>query len=79
MRSVWLCSRNDAIGNLAVMGAAVLVNLTSSAWPDVLVALVMGTLALVAARSIVAQARIEISGAGQGIANSGGRAGEPWK
>lgn len=33
VRSVWLCSRNDAIGNVAVMGAALVVSVTSSAWP----------------------------------------------
>ena len=44
MRSVWLCSRNDAIGNLAVMLAALGVFGTGSAWPDLAVAAVMGSL-----------------------------------
>jgi len=60
MRSVWLCSRNDAIGNVAVMLAALGVFGTGSGWPDVAVAAVMGGLALVAARSVIAQARIEL-------------------
>ena len=61
MRSVWLCSRNDAIGNIAVMGAAVLVTLTSSAWPDLAVALVMGLLAILASKTVITQARAEIA------------------
>lgn len=46
MRSVWLCSRNDAIGNLAVMAAALGVLGTGTAWPDLLVASLMAALAL---------------------------------
>jgi Co/Zn/Cd efflux system component len=46
MRSVWLCSRNDAVSNLAVMAAAIGVFGTHSAWPDLAVAGVMGGLAL---------------------------------
>lgn len=61
MRSVWLCSRNDAIGNVAVMAAAVLVTLTNSAWPDLAVALVMGFLAILASKTVIAQARAEIA------------------
>lgn len=61
MRSVWLCSRNDAIGNLAVMAAAVGVFGTGSGWPDLAVAAVMGVLALTAARSVILQARLELS------------------
>lgn len=60
MRSVWLCSRNDAIGNLAVMAAAFGVFGTGSAWPDLAVAAVMGLLALTAARSVMQQARAEL-------------------
>lgn len=61
MRSVWLCSRNDAIGNIAVVLAAVGVNLTGAAWPDVGVAAVMGLLGLTGAYSVVRQARLEIN------------------
>ncbi|HAY11617.1 MAG TPA: cobalt transporter, partial [Thauera sp.] len=60
MRSVWLCSRNDAIGNLAVMAAAQGVFGTGSGWPDLVVAAVMGVLALTAARSVIQQARAEL-------------------
>lgn len=60
MRSVWLCSRNDAIGNLAVMVAAFGVFGTGSAWPDLAVASVMALLALSAARAVVLQARLEL-------------------
>ncbi|MEH6355848.1 MAG: cation transporter [Marinobacter sp.] len=61
MRSVWLCSRNDAIGNLAVMAAALGVFGTGSAWPDLSVAAIMGTLAISAGISVVRHARIDIS------------------
>jgi Co/Zn/Cd efflux system component len=61
MRSVWLCSRNDAIGNLAVMIAALGVFGTGSAWPDLLVAGLMGALAISACVSIVRQARGELT------------------
>ena len=60
MRSVWLCSRNDAIGNLAVMAAALGVMGTNSAWPDLAVAAGMGALALSAAHAVVRQARAEL-------------------
>lgn len=60
MRSVWLCSRNDAIGNLAVMAAALGVFGTGRGWPDLIVAGVMGFLALSAARSVIRQARSEL-------------------
>lgn len=61
MRSVWLCSRNDAIGNAAVIAAALAVSRTASVWPDLAVALVMSMLALSAARSVIGQAREEIA------------------
>jgi Co/Zn/Cd efflux system component len=60
MRSVWICSRNDAIGNLAVMGAALGVFGTGSAWPDLAVAGVMGALALSGAVTVMRQARQEL-------------------
>ena len=56
VRSVWLCSRNDAIGNLAVMGAALTVWGTSSAWPDLAVAGVMAGLFLMSSSQILLQA-----------------------
>lgn len=60
MRSVWLCSRNDAIGNLAVMLAALGVFGTGSAWPDLLVASLMAALALHGGWSVLQQARGEL-------------------
>lgn len=61
MRSVWLCSRNDAIGNVAVVAAAGLVAWTGSAWPDLVVAVLMATLGITAARTIIAQAWRELN------------------
>lgn len=55
-----MCSRNDAIGNLAVMGAVLGVFGTGSAWPDLVVAVVMAALELTAARSVVTQAWAEL-------------------
>ena len=46
MRSVWLCTRNDALGNLAVLAAALGVFGTGAGWPDLIVATVMALLAL---------------------------------
>ena len=60
MRSVWICSRNDAIGNVAVMLAALGVFGTGSAWPDLLVAALMAVLALTGAASVIRQARTEL-------------------
>lgn len=61
MRSVWLCTRNDAIGNLAVMLAAFGVFGTGSSWPDIGVAVVMGLLGVAAARSVIAHSRSELT------------------
>ncbi|MFZ5550918.1 MAG: cation transporter [Pseudomonadota bacterium] len=66
MRSVWLCSRNDALGNVAVMAAALGVFGTGQGWPDLMVAVVMGGLALSAARSVIRQARAELRPAAVG-------------
>lgn len=60
MRSVWLCSRNDAIGNAAVLGAAAGVFGTGSGWPDLAVAGIMAVLAVWAGVSTVRQARGEL-------------------
>ncbi|MES3012574.1 MAG: cation transporter [Pseudomonadota bacterium] len=60
MRSVWICSRNDAIGNIAVALAAVGVFGTGAAWPDLLVAVGMAALALTGAWSVMRQARGEL-------------------
>lgn len=55
VRSVWLCSRNDAIGNVAVMLAALGVFGTGTAWPDLAVAAIMAGLFLYSAASILRQ------------------------
>ena len=61
MRSAWICSRNDALGNIAVLGAALGVFGTGRAWPDLLVASVMAALALWGAAEIFRQARRELA------------------
>ncbi|MEQ8818377.1 MAG: cation transporter [Thalassobaculum sp.] len=60
VRSVWLCSRNDAIGNVAVVGAGVAVWLTASGWPDVIVAGAMALLFLRSAAAILRQSLEEL-------------------
>lgn len=59
VRSVWLCSRNDAIGNVAVILAALGVWGTATAWPDLIVAAIMAGLFLSSAWQILAQALSE--------------------
>jgi len=61
VRSVWLCSRNDAIGNLAVLVAAVVVSFTQSKWPDLIVAFLMAGLFLHSATLIIRQAKVELN------------------
>lgn len=56
VRSVWLCSRNDAIGNVAVMLAALAVWLVGNGWPDVIVAFGMASLFLSSSAQILRQA-----------------------
>lgn len=53
MKSVWLCSRNDAIGNIAVVLAAVGVFGTQQVWPDLIVALIMILLGLSSSLTII--------------------------
>jgi Co/Zn/Cd efflux system component len=62
MRSVWICSRNDAIGNFAVLLAAMGVFGTGTGWPDVIVAAIMGGLGLWGGWQIVSQAGGELRG-----------------
>ncbi|PLX35206.1 MAG: cation transporter, partial [Hyphomicrobiales bacterium] len=59
VRSVWLCSRNDAIGNLAVLAAAGGVWALASRWPDLIVAALMSGLFLSSAWQIITQALAE--------------------
>ena len=60
MRSVWVCSRNDAIGNIAVMAAALGVFGTGTAWPDLIVAAILALLGISGGIQIVQQARLEL-------------------
>jgi Co/Zn/Cd efflux system component len=60
MRSVWICSRNDAVGNIAVMIAAFGVFQTDNAWPDLAVAALLAGLAVSGGVQIVWQAREEL-------------------
>ena len=60
MRSVWICSRNDALGNAAVLMAALGVFGTGTNWPDIIVAAIMGGLGLWGGLQIVNQARGEL-------------------
>lgn len=60
MRAVWICSRNDALGNLAVMAAASGVFVTGTAWPDLAVAALMAGLALWGSVEVIAHARREL-------------------
>ena len=64
MRSVWLCTRNDAISNLAVMAAALGVFGTGTAWPDLAVAGLMAALALNGGWQVLRQARQEMNAVG---------------
>ncbi|WP_106743699.1 cation transporter [Yoonia maritima] len=59
VRSVWLCSRNDAIGNIAVMIAAFGVWGTATGWPDLIVAAIMAGLFLSSAVQIIRQSLAE--------------------
>lgn len=61
MRSVWICSRNDVIGNLAVLAAALGVFGTGQAWPDLFVAGIMAGLAIWGSADVFAQARRELA------------------
>ncbi|HRK38207.1 MAG TPA: cation transporter [Burkholderiaceae bacterium] len=73
MRSVWLCSRNDAISNVAVMLAALGVFGTGAAWPDLLVAGLMAALALQGGWQVWRQARGDLRSEGHVEAAEGGR------
>jgi Co/Zn/Cd efflux system component len=59
MQSVWLCSRNDAIGNLAVVFASIGVYFYSSKWPDLVVALFMASLSVSASFKVLVLVRKE--------------------
>jgi len=63
VRAIWLFSRNDAIGNVAVVIAAGLVVMTRSPWPDLIVAMVIAALFLQSSWAIVRDARTKLHGA----------------
>jgi Co/Zn/Cd efflux system component len=60
MRSAWVCTRNDVLGNLAVLLAAVGVFGTGTGWPDIIVATIMAALALQGAWIVINQSRVEL-------------------
>ncbi|MAN77041.1 MAG: cation transporter, partial [Rhizobiales bacterium] len=60
MRSAWICTRNDVVSNIAVLLAALGVFGTGTGWPDVLVASIMGVLALQGAAVVTRQALAEL-------------------
>jgi cation diffusion facilitator family transporter len=62
MRSVWLCTRNDVLGNIAVLLAALGVFGTGRVWPDIIVAVTMSVLALTSAGRILRQSGDELRG-----------------
>lgn len=62
VRAVWLFSRNDALGNVAVLIAAVMVGVMQTPWPDLVVAFVMAALFLQSSWSILVDARRELRG-----------------
>lgn len=61
MRSVWICTRNDAINNCLVIGAGVAVLWTGSGFPDLIAALVMAILGISGGWQIIRQARLELA------------------
>jgi Co/Zn/Cd efflux system component len=61
MRSVWLCTRNDVIANVAVLVAAAGVSGTGTVWPDVAVAAMLALLGLSSGRIVIRQARAELN------------------
>jgi len=66
MRSVWICSRNDAIGNLAVLAAALGVFGTGQGWPDLAVAAIMAALAIWGSLDVFRHARGDLAGVARG-------------
>jgi Co/Zn/Cd efflux system component len=60
MRSAWICTRNDVLGNLAVLVAALGVFRTGTGWPDIIVAAIMALLAIQGAALVIRQASAEL-------------------
>lgn len=68
MRSVWLCSRNDAIANLAILLAAAGVLGSGTRWPDLVVAAVIASLAITSAYAVIRHARRDMQQASRNAA-----------
>ena len=66
VRAVWLFSRNDALGNVAVIIAGALVYWTQSVWPDIVTAAIIAALFLGSAVAIIRSARRELRGSPPG-------------
>jgi len=64
MRSAWICTRNDVLGNLAVLAAALGVFGTGTGWPDLAVATIMAALALQGSWVVVRHALFELRSTG---------------
>jgi Co/Zn/Cd efflux system component len=60
MRSAWICTRNDVVGNVAVLLAALGVFGTGTGWPDIAVAAIMAGLALQGSVTVIKQASAEM-------------------
>jgi Cation efflux family len=75
MRSVWICSRNDVLGNLAVLLAAAGVFGTGTGWPDIIVAVVMASLALQGAWVVIRDSLRELREAATSVPMAAARAG----
>ena len=61
IRSAWICTRNDVLGNLAVLLAALGVFGTQTGWPDFVVAAIMAVLALQGSVAVIRQSLAELS------------------
>jgi Co/Zn/Cd efflux system component len=71
LRSAWICSRNDVLGNLAVLLAALGVFGTATLWPDVIVAVIMATLALQGSVTVIKQSLDELNSRQSLVAEEG--------
>lgn len=60
LQSAWVCSRNDVIGNVSVLVAAIAVNLTGSPWPDILVGLLVAMVFCYSAIEIIRDSSREV-------------------
>jgi len=72
MRSVWLCSRNDLVSNVAVLFAAALVAMTASPWPDLLVGLGIAVLFLHSAMGVLRESAARLRHLAQGNGRTAG-------